>query len=244
MISLIARRELKEWFSTPAGWLLLAVVQLLTSWLLFAQLEVYLKIQPQLTAASSPLGIYDLIISPMLSATAIALLIFIPLLGMRGFSAEISSGRMALLLSSPLSLWQWVWGKWLGLMLACLPALAPVLMLSVWLGLGSALDAGRLAASLLGLLWLTALASAISLWLSALNSQALGAATASWGLLWLLWLIDASGSNSLQTLSLKAHLLPFFKGWVRTQDVAYFGAITLAVWGLTVHRLWRLGGGR
>ncbi len=244
MILLIARRELKELFATPAGWLALAGVQLLIAWLWFAQLEIYLKIQPRLTAANSPLGIFDLVISPMLSALALALLVVIPLLGMNSLSAEIRSGRIALYLSSPVHAWQLVLGKWLGLMLAVLPSILLLASMSLLLGLGSSLDSGRLAASILGLLLLTALVAALSLWLSAANTQALGAAALSWALLFLLWLLDANGAESMALLSLKAHILPFFKGWLRSQDLLYFIAFSLFALGLAIHRVWRAGGGR
>ena len=173
MISVIATRELRGFYATPVAWILLAGAQLLLAWLLFSQLEVYLKIQPELSSKGSNLGITDLVIGPMLSSTALLLLLIIPVLGAPGFSDDLRSGRAALLFSAPLTPTQLVLGKWLGLVLAVLPLLLLSALMYLTLGLGSALDWGRLASSYIGLILLTCVASAATLWLSSLTSQPL-----------------------------------------------------------------------
>ncbi len=243
MIRTIATREVRGIYATLTGWISLAAAQLLLAWLLFSQLEVYQKILPDLVRTNSPLGLTDLVVSPTLSSASLLLVVLIPLLGMGSLAEERRSGRLQLFLSSPLPTHQLVLGKWLGLMLAMLPLLFMLLAMAVILGLGSALDAGRLAAAFLGLFLFTAMAAAITLLLSSLNEQPLAAAAMAWGLLFLLWLLDASGASSLSLLSLKDHLAPFLQGLVRTTDLVYFIAITAAALGLTTHRLWRLGGG-
>ncbi|WP_456373860.1 ABC transporter permease subunit [Thiolapillus sp.] len=244
MIFAIAAREIRGIYVTIMGWAALAVAQLLLAWLLFTQLEVYQKILPELIKARSPLGLGDLVISPTLSSAALLLIILIPLLGMGSLSDEKRSGRIDLLLSSPISPLQLVLGKWLGLLLAILPLLLMLLVMAVTLGLSSAPDSGRIAASFLGLLLLSAMAAAISLWLSALNEQPLAAAAMAWGLLFLLWLLDTTASSSLSVLSLNAHLQGFLRGLVRSSDLIYFIAVVLATLVLTTHRVWRMGGGK
>ena len=243
MIWAIARREILGCYTSTSGWIALAAAQLLLAWLLFLQLEVYLKILPELTAGSSPLGIVDLVISPTLSSAALVLLILIPLQGMGSFADELRSGRMALLLSAPVSAWQIVAGKWLGLLLGILPLVLMPLLMAWVLELGSAVDAGRLAASFLGLLLFAGMVAAISIWLSSISEQALTAAAMSWGLLFLLWLLDGNSGGAMALLSLNAHLSPFLQGVVATRHLAYFVVITLTALGFVTHRIWRLGGG-
>lgn len=243
MIRAIAWRELRDLYSGAGGWLALAAAQLLLAWMLFVQLEIYLKIQPRLTAIGSPLGIGDLVIAPTLASAALALLLLVPLLGMGGIANELRSRRMALLLSSPLSATSLVLGKWLGLFLACLPVVLLVMAMATALGLGSQLDGGRLLAGALGLLLLIALASAVTLWFSSLGEQPLSAAALSWGLLFLLWFLDAPGSEGLGLFSLKSHLEPFFRGMVSSESLLWFLTLTLASLALTIHRIWQLEGG-
>jgi ABC-2 type transport system permease protein len=244
LIFAIAAREVRGIYASVTGWAALAVAQFLLAWLLFTQLEVYQKILPGLLKANSPLGLGDLVISPTLSSAALLLVILIPLLGMGSLGDEKRSGRIDLLLSSPVSPLQLVLGKWLGLMLAVLPLLLILLAMAITMGLSSALDSGRLAASFLGLMLLSAMTAAITLWLSSLNEQPLAAGAMAWGLLFLLWLLDASPSSSLSVVSLNGHLSPFLQGLVRSNDLIYFTVLTLAALILGTHRLWRMGGGK
>lgn len=244
MIRTLALRELRDLYGGTPGWLALAAAQLLLAWMLFVQLEIYLKIQPRLTALHSPLGIGDLVIAPTLASAALVLLLLLPLLGMGSIAGEVRSRRITLLLSSPMSATQLVLGKWLGLFLAGLPVALLVLSMATALGLGSHLDTGRLLAGALGLILLTALASAVTLWFSSLGEQPLSAAALAWGLLFLLWFLDASGGEGLALFSLRSHLEPFFRGLVSSESLLWFASLTLASLALAIHRVWRLGGGQ
>jgi len=243
MIWSIARRELLATYTSASSWVALAAVALILAWLLFLQLDVYLKILPELVAGNSPMGIIDMVITPTLSSGALILLVLIPLQGMGSFAEELRSGRMTLLLSTPVSAWQLVAGKWLGLLLGALPLVLTPLLMAWTLELGSAIDPGRLASSFLGLLLLAAMASAIVVWLSAISEQPLTAAAMSWGLMVLLWLLDGNNGGVMQVVSLNTQLTPFLQGMVATDHLVYFLAFTGAALGLATHRIWRLGGG-
>lgn len=243
MIGALAGQTLRRHYAGTATWLALAAVQLLLAWMLFAQLEVYLKIQPRLATLASPMGINDLVVAPTLASAALALLLLAPLLGMGSIAGERRSGRLALLLSSPLSPGALVLGRWLGLLLALLPAVALPLLMALVLGLGSHLDGGRLAASALGLLLVAALAGAVTLWFSSLAGQPLAAAALSWGLLFLLWFLDSSGGQGLAVLSLRGHFEPFLQGRVTLGALTWFATLTAVPLVLAVHRIWRMQGG-
>ena len=245
MIHNIAFRELKSLYATPVAWVLLAASQLLLAWLMFAQLEVYLKIQPELTASGSQLGIIDLVIIPTLNTSALMLLVIIPLLGSRSFSSEMQSGRINLLLSSPVSASQLVAGKWLGLVLASAPLTGLMILMALTLESGSSLDKGQLFSSALGLLLTTGMAAALTVWLSSITRQAMVAASLAYGVLFLLWLLDShSTGDSPVNLALSPHLQPFFRGLLESSHLVYFVSVTGLALGLAIHRLWRLGGGQ
>lgn len=245
MINNIAFRELKSLYATPVAWVLLAASQLLLAWLMFAQLEIYLKIQPKVTASGSLLGIIDLVIIPTLNTSVLMLLIIIPLLGSRSFSSEMQSGRIHLLLSSPVSAPQLVLGKWLGLVLASAPLTGLMILMALTLEWGSSLDAGQLLSSALGLLLATCMAAALTVWLSSITRQTMIAASLAYGVLFLLWLLDShSTEGTLGKLALSPNLQPFFKGLIETSHLVYFVSISVLALGLATHRLWRLGGGQ
>ncbi len=244
MILVLARRELWERYGTSRGWLALAAAQLLLAWLLFTQLDIYLKIQPRLTSLASPLGVADLVIAPTLASAALVLLGLAPLLGMGSIADEVRSGRLSLLLSSPLRASSLVAGKWLGLFLALLPAVLLSMGMAAALGLATHPDPGRLAASALGLGLVAALAAAVTLWLSSLVEQPATAAGLAWGALFLLWFVDNGGNQALALFSLRSHLQPFLEGRVGAGALLWFAILTVAPLTLATLRLWRLGGGR
>ncbi len=246
MIFALARRELLALYTTPLAWLVLAGGQLILAWLFFAQLEVYQQIQPQLGASGSPLGLTDLVVAPTLNTAGLLLLLAAPLFGLQGIAAERRDGRIALLLSAPVSPLTLAAGKLLGQWLALLPLLLLALLTVTSLQSGTALDLGRLCGALLGLATLALFAAAVALWLSSLGSHPGAAAAAAYGLLLLLWLLD-TGSNPdapWQWLALAPHLGAPLKGLVRLTDLLYFGGLSGAALALTTYRLWQLGGGR
>ncbi len=150
MIGQLLRHELRLRLLTPTWWLLTAATWLICAWLLFAQLQVYQVILPQLTASGSNLGVNDLLIAPTLNTLAMLLLIGIPLLGMSAIAGERRSGRLPLLLAAPLSLPQLLLGKWLGILLPGALIAAGILGMLASLALGMQLDWPRLAVALLG----------------------------------------------------------------------------------------------
>ncbi len=245
LISSIAAREIRSLYATPVAWVLLAASQLLLAWLMFAQLEVYLEIQPKLTAGGSHLGIIQLVIMPTLNTSALMLLVIIPLLGARSFSGEMQSGRINLLLSSPVSPLQLVLGKWLGLVLAAAPVTVLAIMMALTIELASSLDTGQLLSSALGLLLVTGMATALTLWLSSITRQVMVAASLAYGILFLLWLLNShTTEGALGSLALSPNLQPFLQGVLQFSHLMYFISITLLGLGLATHRLWRLGGGK
>lgn len=246
MIRAIAARELRSYFTTPLAWVLTASGLFLLAWLLLMQLEIYLKIQPQLVARGIPLGVWDLVIRPTLSYAGLLLLLLVPLLGMRIFSSELQSGRINLLLASPATPMQLVLGKWLGLVIAFVPLVSLITLMILALQLGSSFDAGRLLCSILGLLLLTAMAAALITWSSSLTRHSVIAATLAYSGLILMWLLETDGpqNSTLSQLALSAHLTPFFTGQLRLFDTWYFIALSIFALVLAVHRIWRLGGGR
>lgn len=245
MIRVIARREILGFYATPIPWLLIAAAQLIVAWLLFKQLEVYQQIQPQLTAAKSALGVNDLVIAPTYSTAALMLIVLTPLLGMRSFADEIATGRIHMLLSSPASARDLVLGKWLGLVIALLPLVILMLLMALSLGLGSALDPGRIFTATLGLTLLLGLAAAVIVFTSSLTSQAPIAAVLAYAVLILLWIVESPDGDSIfGSLAMLPHLEPLLQGLLRLSGIVYFISFTMAALALAVNRIWLFRGGQ
>lgn len=240
---LILRRELRAHLHAAGFWALLALTQLLVAGLLFAQLDAYQAISPQLLASQSTLGVTDLVLVPTLNSLGLLLLVIVPVLDMQSLAEERRNGHLAVLLASPVSLTGLLLGKWLGNGLAGLAILAATLLVPLSLSAASAIDPARLSLATLGLLLAVLLAAAITLACSAFSRHPNAALAATLGGLVMLWLLDSllpPGSGAYW-LALNPHLQSLFAGTLQPRDPGYFlllsiGALAIAGVRLSVDR--------
>ncbi len=243
MIAAIAWRELKSLFLSPLAWSLLAVIQLIMAYLFLSQLDQYLYWQPQIAGLQDAPGVTDFVAAPYLQTAGFLVLWIAPAITMRVLSDERRNGTLSLLLSSPLSMSEIVLGKFLGVFLFFLIMLVMLAAMPLSLYAGTALDAGKLAASLLGLALLLGTFAAVGLFMSSLTDQPVVAAVSTFGVLILLWIIDWSGSEREEVsglfryLSLQSHLQSFLKGLFSSADVAYYLLVIATFLILGIRRL-------
>lgn len=242
MILTIARRELRSMFLSPLAWTVLAVSQLILSWVFFSQIDVFFSIQEELATLPNAPGVTDLVAAPVLEIASIMLLMVSPLLTMRLISEERRNGTLTLLLSSPVSISEIVLGKFLGITLFYIILIGMISMMPLSLMMGTELDLGKLASGLFGLLLLLCAFAAAGLFLSALTSSPVVAAIGTFGLLLLLWMLDRSGSgagaeNIFSYLSLTSHVGPLLRGIVNSVDLAYFALFISIFLTLTIRQL-------
>jgi len=243
MIFTIAIRELKNLFLSPLAWTIMAVLQLILAYLFLSQLDTFMLLQPRLAGIEGAPGVTDIVVAPLLQTTGFLLLLIAPAITMRVFSDERRNRTLSLLLSAPVSMTDIVLGKFLGVSLFFLLLLSLLAAMPLALYAGTTLDAGKLAAGLLGLALLLATFAAIGVFMSSLTEQPVVAAISTLGILMLLWIIDWSGDSQegmtdlLPYLSLKTHFESFLKGLFSTADVAYFLLLIAAFLILAIRRL-------
>ncbi len=240
MIVTIIRKELRMLFISPLAWILLALIQLILTWVFLVRLDAFLEIQSQLMQIANPPGITEIIISPVFAMAAIILLMITPLLSMRLLAEERRNHTLTLLISAPVSMTDIVIGKFLGLMVFFLVVITLIVALSISLRLGGALDFGLLLSNTLGLFLVTACFSALGLYISSLTAQPVIAAIGTLGVLLGLWLINLAASEIdgwLQYFSLLKHFEQFNQGLIDTLSIAYFILFIVTFLVLTIRRL-------
>ena len=240
MILTIALRELRNMFLSPLAWTVLAVSQLILSWVFFTQIDVFFSIQKELATMPNAPGVTDLVVAPVLEIASIMLLMISPLLTMRLISEERHTGTLTLLLSSPISISEIVLGKYFGIALFYLILIGMISLMPLSLMMGTELDLGKLAAGLLGLLLLLWAFAAAGLYLSSLTTNPIVAAISTFGLLLMLWMIErnGNGSDSIFTYpSLTSHITPFLRGMVNSVDLAYFALFIITFLLLTIRQM-------
>lgn len=238
----VARRELLSLFLSPLAWAILAIVQLIGAWVFLNQLQQFLAVQAQLAQLPGAPGATAAVVVPLYATTAIVLMLVVPLLTMRLISEERRTGTLPLLMSAPLSMTEIVLGKYLGVLGFLLLTVALISLMPAALWWVGDLDTGLWAATLLGLVLLSAAFATLGLFLSSLTAQPAVAAVSTFGALLLLWLLDwangpGSESGLLGQLSALAHFEPFSRGLVRATDLAYFTLFVFTFMALSVQRL-------
>ena len=243
----IARRELGALFHSPLAWVIAAVLQVFFAWFFLTTLEDYLAIQDQLLLQDHAPGVTSFLTFRYLAPCAGLLLIICPLIGMRSYAEDYRQGTFILLQAAPVSALQIVIGKFLAgfLFVAFLIVLAVLMPLSLFPL--TRVDFVTLGLSLLGLLAVAALCTAVAQLFSSLTRHPLVAAIASATVLLLLWSIGKTALSGqltqliAQTLSTSSHLGSFFQGLLNTGDLVYFGSLTTLALLLTVIRVSGLG---
>jgi ABC-2 type transport system permease protein len=210
----IAERELKAYFLSPVGYVVIAGFLLLASYLFYLPLAV-------MGEPSMRHWTYNIVI---------ILIILMPALTMRLVAEERKTGTIELLATSPVTDLQIVLGKFLGCAGFYAAMLALTLTYPFILSRLGKPEMGPIFASYLGLFLFGASFVAIGLLASALSkSQVVGFVSAFVVLLFLFlieWMAQAGNSGWLATtiryIGIQQHLENFGKGIIDTKDVIYY----------------------
>ena len=173
-----------------------------------------------------------------------SLYLYIPLLTMGLFSAELSNGSIRLIYSSPVSTIQLVLGKYLPMLF-----LALLMILSLWLAVLPGffmiqdLDIGAVISASIGVFLLASAYASVGLFLSSLSSYQIVVAIASFVALGLFNFIGSLFqavphlSELAFWLSMKDRAQDFIFGLFKSHNLAYFLIIQSLFLGLTVLNL-------
>jgi ABC-2 type transport system permease protein len=165
----------------------------------------------------------------LLQNTAVVILFVLPMVTMRCYAEEKRSGTMELLLTSPVTDFEILMGKFLGALAlyGCMLAVTLVHM-AILFRFGNP-DWRPIAAGYLGLLLLGGSFISVGLLMSSLTKNQIVAGMVTFGLVLLLWIVDWIGSFSGPTvesvvsyLSITGHLDDFAKGVIDTKHVIYY----------------------
>lgn len=224
-------REIKSFFGSPVGYLVVAVFLLLNGlflWVFDGDFNI-------LDSGFADLG-------PFFTFAPWVLIFLIPAVTMRSFSDERRQGTLELLLTKPLSVWQIVLGKFLGALALIVIALLPTLVY-VYVLYGLALpegniDFGSTIGSYFGLLFLVAGYSAIGIFTSSLTDNQVVAFILSVFLCFLFYFGLGNLPGGLgNLLGMQAHFSSIARGVIDTRDVLYFVSISLLFLAFTVQKL-------
>ena len=234
----IAAREVRSAFSTPVAYVLIAAYLFVAGFLFFGSFGFFLVQTQQIQAYGllhllDRMNLNDAVISQSFGSFATLMAFVVPLLCMRAFAEERATGSIELLLTSPLTGWEIVLGKYLGVLalvglLVALTALFPALLFAY----GDP-EPWQTLANLLALFAYSAAIAALCCFVSSLTRSQIVAGVAGLIASVLLLVLDFAAESAdsetvkaaLRYAGASAHFEPGLRGQVRLEDLAYFGAL-------------------
>jgi ABC-2 type transport system permease protein len=244
--ALIARHEWRRLAVQPFAWMLAALVVALMAWQYLLSLQAFVQLAPKIGGLREAPGVTDLVAIPLLRSFSNLLMLVVPLVTMRTIAGERRSGSLALLLAGGVGNARIVVGKFFGALGLVAVLILLVAAMPLALGFGTALDYGRLAAAVLGLMLFASALTAIGVLASAWSPQPALAAAAAFAIASLLAIVDAGArlqgidNTGINYLALPTHVEPFFRGLVASVDIVYFLLITVVALALAARKLDRL----
>ncbi|WP_396150214.1 gliding motility-associated ABC transporter permease subunit GldF [Flavobacterium sp.] len=233
----ILLREIKSFFGSPIGYMVVAIFLILNGLFLWV-------FEGDFNILNS--GFADL--NPFFTLAPWILIFLIPAVTMRSFSDEKKQGTIELLLTKPLSSWQIVNGKFIGafllIIIALIPTLVYVFVISNYGSPEGSFDLGSTVGSYFGLLFLVASYTSIGLFTSTLSENQIVAFIIAVFLCFLFYFgfeglstLTASFSDFVASLGMDFHYKSISRGVIDTRDVLYFISVTVLFLAATVYQL-------
>ncbi len=226
----IARKELRSYFASPIAYVVVGLFALVFGFFYIIMLNFFVQQSMQSAmGGGGPMNVNRDLIRYVFQNAAVVLLFVVPMITMRSYSEEKRTGTIELLLTSPVSDLQIMFGKFLGAM-----ALYAVMLAVTLVHVGLLFAYGNpewkpVAVSYLGLLLMGGCFVSVGLLFSSLTRNQIIAAALTFVILLLLWVTDwatnfaSPGVGSfLNYLSITSHLDDFTKGIIDTKHVIYY----------------------
>ncbi len=226
----IVRKEWRGYFASPIGYVVIGMYALVFGYFYTIGLSWFIRQSMQAPQmGGGPMNINQQMIRYVFLNSTIIFLFVVPLITMRTYSEEKRSGTIELLMTSPITDYQIVIGKFLGALSLYGAMLGITLIhIGVLFAYGSP-EWKPILTGYLGLLLLGGCFVSVGLFFSSLTRNQIVAGMFTFAVLLLLWVIDWVGSfagPSLEKLtsylSLTGHVEDFLRGVIDTQHVVYY----------------------
>lgn len=235
----ILRKELNSFFSSPIGYLVIAVYLLVNGlflWIFEGDFNI-------LHAGFADLNSY-FFLAPWI------FIFLIPAITMRSFSDEINTGTIEILKTKPITNWQLILGKYLGSLILVIAAIIPTLIyvFSIY-ELGNPIgniSIGTTVGSFIGLLFLASAYTAIGIFSSTLSKNQIVSFIIAVAISFFLYYgfeglasyqLVGNLDYTVQQFGMSEHFSSISKGVIDTRDLIYFASVTFFFLFLTNFRI-------
>lgn len=227
-VSAIFQREIKSYFLSPIAYVVISVFLVASGFFFAGNLQFWKEAS----------------LKGSLDSIQFFLLLLTPVITMKLFSDETRSGTIETLMTSPVSDFDVVFGKFLAALGLYAVMILPTWMYVVFLSFYGNPDFGPIISSYIGLILMGGLFVSIGLLISSLTRNQVVAAVigiVSLILLWVIGFLSTYGEgwfyDSLRYCGTFDHWESFTKGIVDTRDVIYYLSFTALMLFITVRSL-------
>jgi ABC-2 type transport system permease protein len=237
----IAQKELRSYFSSPIAYITIGFFALLYGWFYVNLVYYFVRQSMQMSqfgaGAGQSVNVNQMLVRNLLQNVTILVLFLLPMVTMRTYAEEKRSGTIELLLTSPLTDFQIILGKFLGAVALWAAMLAVSTIHMGLLFIYGNPEWKPIVTAYLGLLLFGSCFISVGLFISSLTKNQIVAGMVTFAVFLFLWVINWIGSfsgptvNSLTNyLSIIDHFDAFSKGVVDTTHlIYYFSVITFGL---------------
>ena len=228
----IAQKELKGYFASPIAYVVIGMYALMFGFFFYSLVQFFERQSMQmmsLGAGAPSVNINEQLIRPVFLNAMVIFLFVLPMITMRTYSEEKRSGTIELLLTSPLTDFQIIMGKFLGAMGLYTAMLAVTLIhigLLFWVGNPEWIP---IVTTYVGLLLVGGCFISVGLLISSLTKNQIVAVMATFTVFLMLWVINwiasfmgPTAQAVLNYMSITDHLDDFTRGVIDTKHVVYY----------------------
>ncbi len=227
----IANKELRSYFASPIAYIVLGFFALLYGYFYVAILALFVRQSLQMGqfGGGGAMNVNQQMIRPLLQNVTVLILFMLPAITMRTYAEEKRSGTIELLLTSPVTDFQIVMGKFLGAM-----ALYLIMLLISIIHLAILFYFGRpewkpILTAYLGLFLFGGCFISVGLFISTLTRSQIVAFMSTFAVFLMLWvitwigsLVGPTGERLTNYLSIVDHFDDFGKGVIDTTHLVYY----------------------
>lgn len=232
----IAWRDLRSVFVSPIAYVILTGFLLLSGWFFFSLLGQFNRLISQSSfftgADLSWLNLNEAVIGPLLENMSVVLLFVTPMMTMRSFAEERSSGTYELLFTAPVKVWEIVLGKYAAGVAMVTLMLGLTMIYPLVLSIYGNPELPMVVTGYTGLFLMAISFVAIGNFTSSLTSNQIIATVSSMVILLLLFVVDWAGEGAGEVfkavvahVSVSAHFGNFVRGVIDTADLVYFASL-------------------
>lgn len=226
----IAQKELRSYFASPIAYVIIGFFALVFGYFYIVSINYFLTMAMQMgIPGQGQININSMAIRPLLQNVSVVALFVLPLITMRTYAEEKRTGTIELLLTSPLTDFEIIMGKFLGAV-----ALYGLMLAITLIHIGVLFIYGNpewkpILSGYLGLLLMGASFISIGLLISSLTKNQIVAGMVTFAVLLLLWTLTWATESAgpvmqkvLEAVSITSHFDDFAKGVISMRHLVYY----------------------